>query len=196
MWLRGDSCGIGPLRRELVDLYWQWENDLLAMAVSGRHTPTSIDERRTALDEQLRRSTNHASFTIYDLAEAEISPVGIAQLAIQARQPNAEFTIFLDRGERAEKICADATRLTLDYAFHITNLNNVSLTVPAPDVASIAAYGNAGFRRIGERRQSGYWLGRRVNEVLMDAIPEDFTFAGPSSVKRIIGQQNHDPGGR
>ena len=42
----------------------------------------------------------------------------------------------------------------------------------------------AGFRRIGERRDSGYWLGRRVNETLMDAIPADFP--GPSAVRRLV----------
>ena len=53
----------------------------------------------------------------------------------------------------------------------------------APNAGAVKAYEKAGFRTIGERRRSGLWLGQRVNEVLMDAIPEDFP--GPSVVKHI-----------
>jgi len=52
------------------------------------------------------------------------------------------------------------------------------------DTAAIAAYKRAGFRVIGERRNSGYWLGQSVNETLMDAVPEDFP--GPSVVRRFV----------
>lgn len=44
------------------------------------------------------------------------------------------------------------------------------------------AYEKAGFRKIGERRNWGYWLGERVNEVLME------DFVGPSEVKRRFEQ--------
>ncbi|MGW4127267.1 hypothetical protein [Amycolatopsis japonica] len=40
------------------------------------------------------------------------------------------------------------------------------------------------FRLIGEKRNSGYWLGRPANETLMDAVPEGF--AGPSAVRLLI----------
>lgn len=39
MWLRGDLCGLGPLRRDLVELYWHWENELRVMTGNGRQTP-------------------------------------------------------------------------------------------------------------------------------------------------------------
>lgn len=105
-------------------------------------------------------------------------------LVIRHRWRNAEFFILLGDAGRGRGIGTEATRLTLDYAFHITNLRNVHLTVLEPNTAGIRAYEKAGFRKIGERRQSGYWLSQRCNEVLMDAIPADFP--GPSLVKHMM----------
>jgi diamine N-acetyltransferase len=186
MWLRGERCGLGPLRRDLVELYWQWENELRVMTGNGRQTPESLDERTAGLDSQMRHSMNQARFTVYDVTKDEPIPVGMTDLVIQHRWRNAEFFILLGDAGRGRGIGTEATRLTLDYAFHITNLHNVYLTVLAPNAAGIRAYEKAGFRVIGERRQSGYWLGQRANEVSMDAIPEDFP--GPSLVKQLTGE--------
>lgn len=181
MWLGNDRCGLGPLRRDLVELYWQWENEPQVMTGYGRQTPESLDERTAGLDSQMRHTMNQARFTVYDLTRGEPTPVGTTDLVIQHRWRNAEFFILLGEAGRGHGIGTEASRLTLDYAFHVTNLRNVYLTVLAPNTAAIRAYEKAGFRTIGERRNSGYWLGQRVNEVLMDAIPEDFP--GPSIVK-------------
>lgn len=184
MWVRSERCGLGPLRHDLVELYWQWENELQVMTGYGRQTPESLDERTAGLDSQLRHSMNAARFTVYDLTASEPVPVGTTDLLIQHRWRNAEFFILLGEAGRGRGIGTEATRLTLDYAFNVTNLSNVYLTVLAPNVAGTRAYERAGFRKIGDRRQSGYWLGQRCDEVLMDAIPADFP--GPSVVKRIV----------
>lgn len=121
-----------------------------------------------------------ARFTIYDTTGPEPVPVGTCELVIQHRWRNAEFFILLGSGHRAKGIGTEATKLTLDYAFHITNLRNVYVTVLAPNTAGIKAYEKAGFRVIGARRQSGYGLGEPCDEILMDAIKGDFP--GPRSL--------------
>lgn len=68
---------------------------------------------------------SQARFTIYDTTGPEHVPVGTCELVIQHRWRNAEFFILLGSGHRAKGIGTEATRLTLDYAFHITNLRNV-----------------------------------------------------------------------
>src|SRR5207248_10443428 len=154
------------------------------MTGNGRQTPESLDERTAGLDSQMRHSMNQARFTIYDTTKDEPSPVGTTDLVIQHRWRTAEFFILLGEEGRGRGIGTEATRLALDYAFHVTNLLNVYLTVLSPNTAAIRAYEKAGFRVIGERRQSGCWLGRRVSEVLMDAIPTDFP--GPSVVSQVV----------
>jgi diamine N-acetyltransferase len=93
-----------------------------------------------------------------------------------------EFVIQLSPAGRG--IGTEATRLILDYAFHIRNLRCVYLSVLSPNTAAIRAYEKAGFRKIGERRQSGYWLGHPASETIMDAIPADFP--GPSIVRNMV----------
>jgi RimJ/RimL family protein N-acetyltransferase len=53
-------------------------------------------------------------------------------------------------------------------------LHNVMLTVLPTNVAAIRAYEKAGFKRIGVRRNALSVLGRRGDEVLMDAVPDEF----------------------
>lgn len=58
------------------------------------------------------------------------------------------------------------------------------LKVLEPNRAGIAAYESAGFVRSGRLRQSGFWLGRPADELLVDALPGDFP--GPSAVVTAI----------
>jgi diamine N-acetyltransferase len=51
----------------------------------------------------------------------------------------------------------------------------VTFTRYAP---GIRAYTAAGFKPAGRLRQSGYWLGQPCDELIMDALPEDYP--GPS----------------
>jgi diamine N-acetyltransferase len=96
----------------------------------------------------------------------------------------AEFVIVLAPSERGEGYAAEAARLTLDWAFHLGALRMVWLKVLEPNVKGISAYEKDGFRQAGRLRQSGYWLGRPVDELLMDALPEDFP--GPSAVSATV----------
>ena len=68
----------------------------------------------------------------------------------------------------------EATRLVLDFAFHVLQLRNVLLETLEWNAAGLAAYERAGFRRIGVRRGAVVSRGRPTNMVLMDAIPDDF----------------------
>lgn len=86
---------------------------------------------------------------------------------------------------RGQGLATEATRLTLDWAFHLAHLRMVWLKVLAPNTAGITAYQRAGFRQAGRLRQAGYWLGEVVDELLMDAVRADFP--GPSAVRDTFG---------
>ncbi|SDD57975.1 GNAT family N-acetyltransferase [Actinokineospora iranica] len=185
LYLRGETAALGPLESRLAESYWRWENNPRVRVGYGQQTPESLEARTEGLTHQLKRSANQARFTVYDLTGDQPVPVGISSLTIDHPRRNAEFFILI--GEDASTgrgIGTEATRLTLDYAFHVTNLRCVYLSVLAPNTAAIHAYEKAGFRRIGERRLSGYWLGEPANELFMDAIASDFP--GPSVVKSMI----------
>ncbi|APU15583.1 GNAT family N-acetyltransferase [Actinoalloteichus fjordicus] len=184
MWIRGDGAGLGPFSGDLVDQYWQWEQDPAVLVGYGRQTPDSLDNRREGYQHQARGTDDQLRFTVYDMSGAEPAPVGTTAVLIDHHVRTGEFVIQLSAASRGRGIGTEATRLTLDYAFHITNLRCVYLAVLSPNTAAIRAYEKAGFRTIGERRQSGYWLGEPANETLMDAIPADFP--GTSAVRHIV----------
>lgn len=119
-------------------------------------------------------------FTIYDLTSGQPAPVGVATLLPDHSVCTAEFVIMLAPDARGRGLGTEATRLTLDYAFHITNLRMVWLKVLAPNTGAVRAYEKAGFSRVGSLRQAGYWLGQVCDEIVMDALAEDFT--GPSAI--------------
>jgi diamine N-acetyltransferase len=187
LYLRGDTAALGPLDSKLVELYWRWENNPRVRIGYGQQTPESLEERTEGLGYQLKRTAGQARFTVYDVTGPEPVPVGTTALTIDHPRRTAEFFILVGEDSATGKgIGTESTRLTLDYAFHITNLRCVYLSVLAPNTAAIRAYEKAGFRKIGERRNSGYWLGEPANELFMDATPTDFP--GPSVVKKLASQ--------
>ncbi|MBV8541587.1 MAG: GNAT family N-acetyltransferase [Pseudonocardiales bacterium] len=53
------------------------------------------------------------------------------------------------------------------------------------DTTGVRAYEGAGFTPVGRLRRSGYWLGAECDEIIMDALRDEFP--GPSAVRRLIG---------
>ncbi|OXM43121.1 GNAT family N-acetyltransferase [Amycolatopsis alba] len=184
VWIRGEKAGLGPFTEDLVDQYWQWEQDPSTLVGYGRQTPDSLNNRREGFQHQARGTDDQLRFTVYDITTTPATPVGTTAVLIDHHVRTGEFIIQLGPDHRGKGLGTDATRLTLDYAFHVTALRCVYLTVLSPNKSAIAAYERAGFRIIGEKRNSGYWLGQPTNETLMDAVPEDFT--GPSVVRQLI----------
>lgn len=181
LWLRGTKAGIGPLRADLKELYWRWENTIPTIVGYNRQTPQPFEVGRLFYDGYEKSCDRHLKFTIYDLTDERPVPVGAAQVYVDQMRRNGEYVVAMGEG-RGKGVGSEATRLVLDYAFHVTNLRCVHLTVIEPNKGAIRAYEKAGFKKQGRRRNANQWLGQTVDEVLMDAIPEEFE--GPSLVKR------------
>jgi diamine N-acetyltransferase len=173
--IAGERAALGPLRRDLAETYGRWVNHAEVRFGLGHLGIASPQSEETWLDEQLKaaaeREPTTAAFTIYDLSDR--APVGTASLfKISHLQGTANFGIML--GERRNKgLGGEATRLTLDWGFHVLGLQNVLLEALAWNAAAIRAYEKAGFRRIGVRRQAAMSRGERCDVVLMDALRAD-----------------------
>ena len=112
------------------------------------------------------------AFAIHAAGDGEL--VGACSLEdIDHNFLRAGFGIFMGP-RRGVGIGTDATRLALDWAFHIIGLRNVMLETYDFNVAAVRAYERAGFRVIGRRRDAVRVLGRRWDSLLMDATAEDF----------------------
>ncbi|OON72667.1 GNAT family N-acetyltransferase [Streptomyces tsukubensis] len=182
LWIGTETCALGPYRADLVETYWRWEQDPVLLVGYGRQGPESLEARTEGMAHQLRGA--NIRFTVYDLSSGEPVPAGVATLLPDHAVRTAEFVIMLAPEARGHGLGTQATRLTLDYAFHITNLRMVWLKVLAPNTAAVRAYEKAGFRTAGTLREAGYWLGRSCGEVVMDTLATEFT--GPSVVGPLL----------
>jgi diamine N-acetyltransferase len=172
----GEKVALGPLRRDLAAAYARWMNHLdvrHGIDYLGVATPESQEKW---VDENVERGAKGKpegiEFTVYDRRDS--APVGIAGLLeIVHTHGCAEFAIAMGE-RRGQGLGTEATRLVLDYAFHVLQLRNVLLETLDWNVAGLAAYERAGFRRIGVRRQAVMSRGRPTDVVIMDAVPQDF----------------------
>jgi diamine N-acetyltransferase len=177
--MTGEKVALGPLRLDLAPVYARWMNGLevrRGLAHLGVATPQS---QAKWVEKNIERGAEHepkgVEFTVYDRTDS--AAVGIAGLlGISHANRRAGFGIAIGE-RRGQGFGTEATRLVLDYAFHVLQLRNVMLETLAWNDAALKAYERAGFRRIGVRRGSATSRGRATDEVLMDAVPEDF---GPS----------------
>ncbi|GAB2500710.1 GNAT family N-acetyltransferase [Nocardiopsis aegyptia] len=174
LWAETGGVALGPLRGDLAREYWRWENDPGAVLGYGRQVPESPESRAEGLEHQLRGAPDQARFTVYDLKGDEPRPAGLASLLIDHQVRTAEYVLVVAPEARGKGVGTAATRLTLDYAFHVTGLDMVWLKVLEPNEAGRRAYAKAGFQEVGVLRSAGQWRGRRCGEVVMDAVPEDF----------------------
>jgi diamine N-acetyltransferase len=177
IWLRGERVGIGPLRADLVPAYWEWENDPQAILGYGRQVPDSLENRTEGYGHQVSNALSQLRFTVYDTEQTPV-PAGLSTLLIDHQVRTAEFLILLGHGARGRGMATEATLLTLDYGFHVAALRMIWLKVLEPNTAGLRAYNSAGFKPAGRLRQAGYWLGEACDELIMDALREDYP--GPS----------------
>jgi RimJ/RimL family protein N-acetyltransferase len=172
----GEKVALGPLRRDLVAEYARWMNERdvrLGLDYRGIATPQTqekwVDEN---VEAGAKGEPKVVEFTIYDRSDS--APVGsVGLLEIDHAHGNAELGIFVGE-RRGQGLGTEATRLALDFAFHVLQLRNVLLETFDWNVAGLTAYERAGFRRIGVRRGAVMSRGRPTDVVIMDAVPEDF----------------------
>jgi RimJ/RimL family protein N-acetyltransferase len=180
--LPGDTLALAMPRQDQLPEYHRWENNPATITGYGNQWAQAWEVRAAGYERQ-RGNERYQQFEVVRVADKQ--PVGMTVLEINTYVRTAEFVIVLAPEERGKGYAAEATRLTLDWAFHLGALRAVWLKVLEPNQAGIAAYRKAGFREVGRMRQSGFWLGKPVDQIVMDALPEDFP--GQSAVAAALG---------
>lgn len=171
--VRGKRVGLGALRRELIPAYHRWRSDAEVMRGQGNTDVSTIEAVQAWYDQATSPGGREVHFTVYDLTD--LTPVGTTLLVrIDHHQGTAEFGILIGE-RRGQGLGTEATRLTLDWGFTVLGLHNILLVTFSWNMAAIRAYEKAGFREIGRRRDAVVTLGRRFDQVLMDAIADEFT---------------------
>jgi diamine N-acetyltransferase len=172
----GETVALGPLRRDLAASYARWMNQLevrRGLDQMGIATPQTQEKWvEENVEAGAKREPEAVEFTVYDRTDS--TAIGTAGLfEISHANGTAAFAIAIGE-RRGQGLGTEATRLVLDFAFHVLKLRNVLLETLEWNVAALTAYERAGFRRVGVRRGAIMSRGRPTDIVIMDAIPEDF----------------------
>lgn len=180
--IRGELVGLGPIRSDLVTTYQRWMNDLhvtRTLAIPSR--PMTTEREQQWADGAVMSS--EPTFTIYSLED--MRPIGNTGLTnIDEDHGTCYFGIVIgERDAWGRGYGTETTRLMLQYAIDVLGFQNVTLTVHADNPRGIRAYERAGFRKAGVRRNALQVGRRRVDEIIMDATPDDIQ---PSFLDRIM----------
>lgn len=170
----GERTALGPLRPELYPLHTRWVNDTeVGWNVFGLPQTRTLQQESEWLDAELQ-DPHSVYFLIY--AQDRWRAIGVTSLtAIDFRRGTATFRMLIgDAADRGVGFGTEVTRLMLDHAFNVLGLHNVMLNVFAFNPAGIRAYGKAGFREIGRRRECVPRDGKLWDEVFMECLSTEF----------------------
>jgi diamine N-acetyltransferase len=181
--LQTDRIKLGPIRRDLLETYQRWFNDLdVVRTLAAANLPMSFEAEERWFDGAATNS-GEAMFTIYIRTTGQ--PIGNVGLQdIDHVNGTANYGIVI--GEKSawnQGYGTEATKLMVAYGFDVLGLQNIMLEVYAINAGGIRAYEKAGFQRIGTRR-SAVAIGReRTDAVFMDITPEDVP---PSNLHKLL----------
>lgn len=172
--LAGDKCYLSPMTIEDAGAQAYWENDLAIAIPLGDEAfnLVSWEKMREQVDGALRSQAH--MFSIVDLATDML--IGRCMLfAVDHVNRSAMLGMMIGEREfQGQGYGQEATRLLLDYAFNLLNLNSVRLGVFAFNVPALACYRKVGFREVGRHREFRIIAGRKYDMVLMDMLAEEF----------------------
>jgi diamine N-acetyltransferase len=172
--IEGELVSLGPLRRDLIPLYWRWINDFgTTRTLSIQNRPMTLEEE-TAWFERTVSANGDFAFTIYERSSTR--PIGNCDLCkVDFRNRKGEVGMMIGEPEaRGKGYGTEAMQLLLDFAFTALGLNSVMLLYYEFNHAARRCYEKAGFREAGRRRQSLWSGGRFWDEVFMDVLASEF----------------------
>ncbi|MFX0063860.1 MAG: GNAT family N-acetyltransferase [Candidatus Hermodarchaeota archaeon] len=172
--LVGEKCYLSPYGLEDAEKWTEWLNDLKVTIPLGdeAYQPLPLGKLHHIINECIQNNSH--MFNIVDLATDTLLGRG---LLFNLDQVNRTAMIGLFIGEKdywGKGYGQDASKLLLDYAFNLLNLNSIMLGAFSFNKRAIRCYKSIGFKEIGRRRQAKI-IGRKTFDiVLMDMLAEEF----------------------
>ena len=169
----GNKVYLSPMNSDDYLKYTEWLNDYdIAKGVNQYVNMVSIAGEKEWLEKAVDEKYN---FAIVCMEDDEL--IGnISLMNVSYIDKTAELGIFI--GNKEKHSCgygSEAIMLLLNYAFNHINLNNIMLKVYSFNTGAIKAYEKCGFKTYGVLKESHYFDGEYVDEVLMYILKKDFS---------------------
>lgn len=159
--------------KEDLGLYAKWLNDPELNLTFGKSHDAWTIERQEKYIESYNNSDDKFFFVVV-LKETN-EAIGLC-LLYDIIYPHRKGTmgILIDKKFQSKGYGKEASKLLLDFAFNILNLNNIMLYAIDFNEKAVKMYENVGFKIIGKRRQA-YPINNEIyDEIYFDLLKEEF----------------------
>jgi RimJ/RimL family protein N-acetyltransferase len=127
--IAGELVALGPLRRDLIPVYYRWINDFeVTRTLAVSMYPRTLDAQEDWYERNARGGRD-VVFTIYERSSGR--PIGNTSLdEVDHMHRCAEFGILIGEKDAWGKgYGTEATSLMLEYGFSALGLHNILLRV-------------------------------------------------------------------
>jgi RimJ/RimL family protein N-acetyltransferase len=170
--LKGERIILGPVKREYIESYLKWLNDIELTQYLNIYRPLTRMEEEDWI-ENLKNRNDTIVFSISLLDNTHIGNCGLHQIDWKNRI--AEVGIMIgDKELRGKGYGTEAMELLLEYGFNTVNLNRIQLRVFDYNIRAINSYKNVGFKEEGRIRQAMFKSGKYHDMFLMSILREEW----------------------
>jgi len=177
--LKGDKVILRAMRREDLELYNSYKNDIEIGLLASDDPPAPFELPRTVAAFDAHVASSNRLDTVWFAIEAQSAFIGqclLRDFDYTARTCEVGITI----GERdywGRGYGRDAMRLLCKYAFRLRNMEKVWLTVAGTNERGIRSYKACGFAEEGRLKRHIWLDGVHDDLVYMGIFREDWQAA-------------------
>lgn len=172
--LKGDKVILKPMRREYLERYYEFLNEVDLQLLSSEDPPMPMEYERLVkqFEEHLARPQGEVLWFAIEVQGGKF--VGQALLhRIDHAARTAELGITIgDRDYTNRKYGRDAVGMLVKYAFRLLNLRKIYLTTNGTNVRAQKAFARAGFVEEG-RLKDHIWLDGKYDDLVYMSIFRD-----------------------
>lgn len=174
--INGDRVRLRAVSPEDLPVFMNWLNDPEVIEGLNLYRPISLKDEEKWYERLLEMQLDERPFVIEVEEGEDWKPIGTMGLSeIKWRERSAEFGIMIgEKNYWDQGYGSEATRLMLDHAFGILNLNRVFLRVFETNQRAIPAYQKIGFITEGQLRQADYRGGKYLDVLIMSVLKKEW----------------------
>ncbi|HML96857.1 MAG TPA: GNAT family protein [Tepidiformaceae bacterium] len=180
--LKGDKVILRPMRREYLEKYFEYRNDVELELLSSGEPPMPMEYERlvATFEAHLQRPRSEVAWFAIEVQGGKfIGQCLLHNFDYAARTCELGLTIG-DRDYLGHGYGRDVVKLLVKYAFRLRNMEKVWLTTNGSNIRAQKAFAAAGFVEEGRLRRH-IWLDGRYDDLVYMGIlrePPAETVAG------------------